>query len=46
MEKLDCPRCCPPPWRNPRAELIGALIALAWCVWFGCWLASGLQSVR
>lgn len=46
MDERECPRCSPPPDRFPRAELVGAIVALAWCAWFGWWLASGLQSVR
>lgn len=42
----DCPRCSPPPMRNPRAEMIGALIALVWCIGFGVWLATSLIALR
>lgn len=42
----DCPRCSPPPMRWPRAECIAALAMAAWCLWFGSWLASGLQAMR
>lgn len=43
---IDCPRCSPPPMRNPRAELLGVAIAVLWCTGFGLWLAFGVQGLR
>ena len=42
-EYHDCPRCSPPPLRWPAAELVGALLLLAWCMGFGTWLALNVR---
>lgn len=42
-EYRECPRCSPPPMRWPAAELVAALVLVAWCASFGSWLAMNLR---
>lgn len=41
-EYRDCPRCCPPPMRNPRAEIVGLILVFAWCVGWCVWFVQAL----